>query len=765
MTKFFSFLSVLLCSVCLGQNYSDNWDGHFSYRNISTISQGANKFVIAAENAYFEYDPALNRSVEFSTINGLEGRIISTLRYSTEFKQTLIGYDNGFIQLKRDNRDNFQNFPEIVNRASIPPNLKKINHIYEFEDMAYVSTDFGIVEFNLRRREFGNTFFLGAGGTDVKVNQTIIHNNIIYALTTNGIRFASLNNTNLIDFSTWNTLGNTSVNYTHAIVFRNNLYLVSSTNQLLILNGTSLQEALFYDEEVRDLRVSNNKLLVITATNVFAYDENMNEDLLFFGLSDQLVDLSTSVVLGDVLYLGDKNLGLFEVSITNPSTRFSLSPDGPILNNVFNLKASFNQLWVVYGEYTQFFNPFPLNRRGISVLENQEWTNLSPQELLNAHVIVDATVDPSDPTRTFLSSYYDGIQILENKQIKSVLNGNNSAVEGIGSSTLDNRIGSIEFASNGDFYFSNSLSQYPLKRRKTTGEIENIDLSGAFLDAQSSSVVKLAIDRQDNVYMATFRSGVMAYQPSTNRAARISSEITGVNFPSVFNPNPIVTALAVDETNRLWIGTQRGLRVMFNPSSIFEPNTPVNVSPVIIVEDDGVAQELLFEQSITDIKVDGANNKWISTADSGVFQVSPNGQEVLNHFTRNNSPLPSNNVSSIAINGDTGEVYFGTVNGLVSFRSRITDAQEDLVNVRVFPNPVRPKFSGVVTIDGLTQNANVKITDITGSLVFEENARGGSVQWDTTAFGKYQVSSGVYLVLITGSTGSETKVKKIMIVR
>lgn len=765
MIKLYTLLALLASLFGWSQDFSTNWTGHFSYLNISTISEGNNKFVVSAENAYFEYDPALNRSREFSTINGLNGRIISTLSYSSEFKQTLVGYENGFIQLKRDNRDDFLNFPEIVNRVSISPNIKKINHIHEAGDIAYLSTDFGVVEFNLRRREFGNTFFIGTGGSEAKINQTLVYNGFIYALTTNGIRFASLSGTDLIDFSNWINLGNTSINYTHAVVFENKLYFATSNNQLFVLNGTNLDLEFFYDDEVRDLRVSNNKLLIVTKTKVFSYDENLNEDVLFFGFDNEEANLNTSVVLGDALYLADQNLGFMSLSISNPVQVFSLSPDGPLLNKVFNLKSSFNQLWAVYGEHTQFFNPFPLNRRGVSVLYNNHWTNLTPPELFNARVIVDATIDPSDPSRTFLSSYHDGILILKNKQIKSVLNGNNSGVEGIGSNPLDNRIGAIEFALNGDFYFTNSLSEHPLKRRKASGEIENIDLSGAFLNPQNSSVAKLAIDRQDNVYMATFRSGIIAYQPSSNRAARISSEVTGVNLPSVFNPNPIISALAVDETNRLWIGTQRGLRVMFNPASIFNSNTPVNVSPIIIVEDDGVAQELLFEQSITDIKVDGANNKWISTADSGVFQVSPNGQEVLNHFTRNNSPLPSNNVSSIAINGDTGEVYFGTANGLVSFQSRITNAQENLVNVRVFPNPVRPKFTGVVTIDGLTQNANVKITDITGSLVYEENARGGSVQWDTTAFGKYKVSSGVYLVLITGSDGTETKVKKIMVVR
>ena len=235
-------------------------------------------------------------------------------------------------------------------------------------------------------------------------------------------------------------------------------------------------------------------------------------------------------------------------------------------------------------------------------------------------------------------------------------------------------------------------------------------------------------------------------------------------MPEVFEANPAITAMEFDNNNRLWIGTAEGLRVSFNPQAMFDEDAQLNVSPIIFLEN-GVAQELLFQQFITDIKADGAGNVWISTSDSGVFQVNSTGQETLNQFTKDNSPLPSNSVISIEINGQTGEVFFGTTRGLVSFQSRITDAVDNLENVRVFPNPVKPNFSGVVTIDGLTDDANVKITDVTGNLVYEDFASGGSLQWDTRAFGKHKVSSGVYMVLITGKDQIETQVSKIMIIR
>ena len=163
--------------------------------------------------------------------------------------------------------------------------------------------------------------------------------------------------------------------------------------------------------------------------------------------------------------------------------------------------------------------------------------------------------------------------------------------------------------------------------------------------------------------------------------------------------------------------------------------------------------------------VDGANNKWIGTADSGVFLVSPNGQETKYHFTTNNSPLPSNTINDIDINSVTGEVFIATAKGMVSFKGTATTGVENLENVVIFPNPVRPEFNGNVAVTGLMDKSNVKITDIEGNLVHEAIAEGGTILWDTKAFGKHKVASGVYMVLISSDDGLETKVKKVMIIR
>lgn len=763
--KIFQFILILFATVFATAQDFPGWEGHFSYINIGGLSKGNNKIVAAAENAYFNYEPNLEFTSTFSTVNQLSGRKISAILYTEEFNFTLIGYENGLIQIVRDQQNQVLNFVDIVNRVTIAPTQKRINHILEYQDFAYLSTDFGIVEFNSSDREFGDSFFIGDGGSQIKVNQTTILDGKIYAATDNGLYVGDLNNPNLIDFNNWTRINNGSIKT--IATFENQVFLTNSANSLFVLNeiDNSLNFVNTFNASIRDMRVSEEDLLLITRNQVFSYDENLNEDIPIFEVNGLDLDLSTAISDATTFYLADRNFGLLEVSEQNgiPTAKF-LSPNGPILNRVFSLTAASNQLWVTYGEYDQFFNPYPLNTRGVSHLVGENWSNILPESLDNARVISHATVDANNPNRVYLSSFIDGLLILENEELILRLDNTNSAIEGIASTADDNRIGASVQTPNGDLYFSNGLSENPIKRLNTNGVVEAVDISSVFDEILSSSSTKITSDAQGNVYMATFKTGVMAYQPENNRAGRISSEINGVDFPNVTNANPIITALAVDNSNRLWIGTSEGLRVMFNPSSVFT-NSTLNVSPIIIVEEDGVAQELLFQQAITEIVVDGANNKWIGTADSGVFQVSANGQEVLNRFTRDNSPLPSNNITSIAIEGNTGLVYFGTVNGLVSFNSRVTDANNDLSEVRVFPNPVRPNYTGEVTVDGLTEDANVKITDITGNLVHEEFAQGGSIRWNTTAFGKHKVASGVYLVLITGSDEIETAVKKIMIVR
>jgi hypothetical protein len=267
---------------------------------------------------------------------------------------------------------------------------------------------------------------------------------------------------------------------------------------------------------------------------------------------------------------------------------------------------------------------------------------------------------------------------------------------------------------------------------------------------------KLEISPNNEVYVGSSSSGLIGYS-ERNGTPLLRSLSTSQNLPSVD-----VRSIALDNDDNLWIGTPKGLRVLFGVSRMF---TLDNVqASTIIIEEGGKVGELLSNQFITAIEVDGNNQKWVSTANAGVFLFSEDGKETLEHFTKDNSPLPSSSIRSLAYDETTGQIYIGTPIGLVAFQGNASSPGENLSNVEVYPNPVRPGYTGEVTVRGLLADCVVKITDIVGNAVHETTSSGGSVQWNLQSFDGNRVRSGVYLIFVTNSDGTETAVEKVMII-
>mgnify|MGYP000114691433 CR=1 FL=1 len=417
------------------------------------------------------------------------------------------------------------------------------------------------------------------------------------------------------------------------------------------------------------------------------------------------------------------------------------------------------------------FNPFPLTRKGISNFKNEAWKNIKYDTLIDqlrvddANDLVYVKINQNNPFVTYISSYQKGLIKLNGQDPFILYNETNSPIDiPNGNEALGIRIFGSDFDRDQNLWLVQSRIDEGLLKLTPDGQFQTIDISN-IIDAETElALSKLAISRIGYVFFGAVDSGLIGYNPTTNQFNKIGEGLGTGNLPTTD-----IKALAFDNQNRLWIGTRKGLRVLYSIGSFFEDGAETDAQPIIILED-GVPQELLFLQSITDIEVDGSNNKWISTATSGVFYLSSNGQETLLRFTSDNSPLPSDNVLDIAIDDSSGKVYFATNDGLVAYNGTSTAPEDDLENVYAFPNPVRPNFSGNVTIDGLTAKANIKITDITGNLVFETNViegqqlQGGKVVWDKKNLAGKSVASGVYIVLLTNDDGSENATTKIAIV-
>ena len=229
-----------------------------------------------------------------------------------------------------------------------------------------------------------------------------------------------------------------------------------------------------------------------------------------------------------------------------------------------------------------------------------------------------------------------------------------------------------------------------------------------------------------------------------------------------------ISCLAADkEGDEIWIGTEQGIKVIYNASYAFSNNLyaqNILVEQSIPTDDTVYVQNLLEFESITAIAVDGANRKWIGTSKAGVFLVSEDGTKELLHFNEGNSPLFSNQITSIAINHDNGEVFFGTTNGIISYRGTATYGKDYFEEALVFPNPVRETYTGVIAVSGLMDNSFCKIADASGKLVWQGYANGGELIWDGKDFYGNRPATGVYFVFASDKTGKEKKVAKILFI-
>jgi hypothetical protein len=740
------------------------WQGYFSYNEVRDLSESENRLFAACETALFSKNRSTNEIKTFNTVDGLSGETISTIYHSQQYNRTFVGHDNGLLIMINEATEEITLLVGIRDQAGgIPPNKKKINHIYEYNEKLYISTDFALVEFKLTDFTFGDTFYISPTGAQAEVLETTVLNEEIYAVTLNhGIRKAPLSNPNLVNFEAWETFDGGF--WKGIVTFNNQLVAINSNTIIYRFIGSTPSSVLSVGQPFLDLRSRGDKLIATTSTRVVVMNESFSQivSIQSTSIPDLTSSFTSGTIIGDTIYIGTFENGVIETSLTNPSSFEVLLPQGPNRNNIFSITITpSGTLWATYGDYSQFNNPYPLDEYGISKLAQEEWLNIPYEELFGAKSIVRVTVDPTNENTVYASSYFSGLLKLEDDVPTTLFNTTNSGLQSLvlaGNPTyVDIRIEQTAFDKEGNLWVSNGLIANMLKVFRTNGQWQSYDVSDVLGGLTSNS--RMSVDKNNTKWLCTLDEGLIAFNENfNNRLIKITEGQNEGNLPS-----SAVQCAIVDNRNQLWIGTRKGLRVL--PSVDRFLNEEELTTNSIIILDDGLAQELLFGQFITDIAVDGANNKWIGTADAGVFQFSPNGQQTLQRFTSANSPLPSNVINDIEINGTSGEVFIATSKGMVSFKGTSTKPNDNLQDVYVYPNPVRPGFDGTVKISGLTSKANVKITDIEGNLVYEEISEGGTIEWDTTAFGKYKVASGVYMIFISTDDALDTTVKKVMVVR
>ena len=769
MSKTVNFLVVFFFFQIGFSQQNQQWRGFFSFNKIKDVTESPTKIMAVSENAFFSKDINTNQLQIINSIDGLKPEDISAVYHSASTNRTFVGSNNGLLLII--NPDGTILYKGgIVEEVPVSPFIKKINHFNEYNGKIYLSCDYGISVFDLTTLEFGDTYYIGNNGETIKIFQTTILNDEIYATTQSfGIKKAGVNNPNLVDFSQWQTFE--SGFWIGVTTFNNQLLGANVNGIIYIINAnSSITQIANLGGIPLDIRVNNNNLITTSRTNVLVFNQSLQQiaQIQNSQITEIPVTFVCATVIESTIYIATNENGIITTPISNPTSFQFLLPNGPINDDIFRIKKSSTELWALYGKYSRNYNPynpnppFGLYQFPISKYSDQNgWTLLPYEDIFQAKSLSNIAFNPNNEKEVYVSSYYSGLLKIVDDVPVILYNASNTGVNGLqsipGQVPDDIRVNGPAFDKEGNLWMTNSLVSKGLKVLRSNGTWQSYDLSDVISEPLNESYAIPVVDKNFTKWLPTSRSGLIAFNETINKSMQISDNEQG-NLPI-----QDVRCVAIDNRNQLWIGTGRGLRIISSVDQ-FLSQDQIETRAIIILEDD-LAQELFFDQFILDIAVDGANRKWVSLADSGVYLVSANGQETIFQFTKSNSPLPSDNVNDIEIDPVSGEVFFATDKGLVSFKGTATRPSDSLQNVYAYPNPVRPGFDGTVKIAGLTSRAVVKITDIEGNLVFETTAEGGTIEWDTTAFGKYKVASGVYMILVSAEDGVDTTVKKVMIIR
>lgn len=756
----FILLWMFFPGMVTGQPKLGEWRTHLPYKYCQLVESTDDRVLCAATGGLFTYNLNDNSVEKLSKIDGLSDNGVVAMRWSDQLETLILAYENSNIDIIRDGL--ILNMPDIMKKQI--PGDKAIYDIYYHELNAYLSTGFGIVVINLEKDEIRDTYFIGDNGDALKVNQVTVDGMYIYAATDKGLRRGLLTDPFLVDFNSWETLTeipNSSGAFGNVAYFNNALFVSykdpsEEQDQLYYNTGTGWSNYPYFTGRTC-LEVLNHGVYLTVVDDSLVHI--ISPDFLVIGQMNTGRPMSASLDAQNGLWVADFGEGL--VTDKGEGT-WSVIPNGPFSETVINMASAGDQLFAVPGGVTGSWN----NQFRVSVLEifsNESW-----ESLVNwgSRDLMSLAVDPADPDHLFAGSWGHGIhefsQAVEVAQYKEP----NSTLQTIIPGGDYIRIGGIAFDPLGNLWMTNSNVAEPISVRKSDGTwksyraddlISDFDALGDIIVTQSGH--KWVIIPRGNGLFAMNDNGTID-DASDDEYKRVS--VVDKHGKVITND---VRSFAEDHNGNLWLGTNRGILVIYSPHRLFSDGSAY-AQEIIVPRNDGTNKGdiLLGEQIVTDIEVDGANRKWLGTAGGGVYLVSDDGLEEIHHFNGVNSPLLSDNITDICVNGISGEVYFATDKGLISYKGDALVGSSSYNNVVVYPNPVRETYHGPVAIKGLIENTTVKIQDMGGNLVFETESLGGQALWDGTNFRGERVATGVYMIFLSSANGDFYHVTKLLFI-
>ena len=771
-----SLLLLLILSISVSSSAQGipigEWRTHLPYQQVIDVEVVGDKTYAATPNDLFVYNTTDNSISFLNKVNGLNDIGISAIKYNSNLKTLLVAYTNTNIDLVRD--DKIVNMSDIKDKELM--GNKVINDVMFIDNLAYVSSGFGIVVLDIEHEEVFDTYLIGPQGSYINVYDVAFYNNKLYASTEVGVYYADINSPNLADYNQWSkdiSMLQPNLSYRQIESFAGKLFANYSrngynTDTLYVYNGTSWD---YFDKtncsRHTKLRADFDKFILLNNYNIYVYGEDLQMLYSMYNIDGRNIEPKAATLdAGNNLWIGDRSQGLIK-SYNTGYTAEMILPNGPGTTNVYELKARGKYVWVASGgRASNWAKLYMID--GVFGFDGATWRTFNSRNTDAFDSISDfvsVAIDPLKPNQAFIGSWQDGVIEFTDNELSTIYSVNNSTLQPwIAAPDLVN-ISGLDYDSYNNLWVTNTGATDILSMKTPEGQWRSFNLGAS---ASGIDVANMIVDKSNYKWIIRRQEGMLTVFNDNNTLDNPADDKVKVlsSSPGVGGiPGNQVLAMAVDNDGAVWVGTDAGPAVFYDPDRIFQQGTNFDAQQILIPRNDGSGQAdyLLATEKILSIAVDGADKKWFGT-ENGVFLISKDGLEQIYYFNTENSPLLSNTVNSIAITG-AGEVFFGTGKGIISFRGNATPPTPVNTDVYAFPNPVRENYSGSIAIKGLVADALVKITDISGSLVFESTAEGGQAIWDGRTLNGRDVKPGIYLVFVSNSVGEETLVTKIMMMR
>ena len=666
------------------------------------------------------------------------------------------------------------NIPDIKEKEIL--GNKTINNITFKDHYAYLSCGFGIVVLDLNRKEIYDTYYIGPDGIAINVLGITYNDTSLFAATERGIYFADVNGLNLADYHQWHKdqrLIYPDLPYNHIVSFNGKVYVNYFSGQfgqdtMFVFNGYNWD---YFDKDNNSRHIQmtavGNNMLLVNDYSVQVYNNDMIVLYTIWSPDGQSIRPLSADMDNEFIWVGDKSKGLIKVWNNGWEAEF-IKPNGPGSNSVFQLDAGGSNVWVASGGRQSNWAKLYMMDGVFSFIE-ENWHIHNAYTTPAFDTISDyvcAKVDPSNSNVAYIGTWQTGVVKFVNNELTDIYDDQNSSLQPWISNPALINISGIDFDSKHNLWVANSGAPNLLSVMKTNGEWKAFNFGGSL---SGKDIGELLVDNYDQKWIIKRSDGLIIVFTDNGTIDDIGDDAVKVLYSASGQgniPGNKVYSFATDQDGEVWVGTDKGIAVFYSPENIFIQGANYDAQQILVPRNDGsgLADYLLETELVTAIAVDGANRKWVGTERAGIFHFSEDGIEQIHHFTSENSPLLSNNITSISITDD-GEVFIGTAVGIISYKGTATPPQPPGTKVYAYPNPVRENFTGLIAIKGLQSNSFIKITDSYGNLVYQTKSEGGQAVWDGNNFNGQRVATGIYMVFAITTDKSEKVVTKILVVQ